>query len=75
MKPRTTPKLVLLPRTARARKTYTDLRNLGFPPAYALDVANALEHTNNNFSRWALVQRVLREDPEGAREWLKARGY
>ncbi len=64
-----------LPRGARGRNVYQELRNLGFVPSYALEAVNTLEGARSQLARWAMVQRVLGEDPDGAREWLEERGY
>ena len=67
--------VVSLPCAPRARKIYRELRNLGFAPHFAVEVTAAIDGASSELVRWALVQRVLREDPEGARDWLRARGY
>jgi hypothetical protein len=67
--------VLVLPQGTRARGAYQELRRMGFEGGYAADVVQTLENSRSNMERWTTVRRALREAPDDAREWLKARGY
>lgn len=68
-------KTIRFPTSARARKAYFELRDMGFGGEYAASVVDVLEKARSNLARWTVIRMHVLRDEKGARGWLKAQGY